>query len=83
MHHFIFMTLAPWIISPVCAIASLLTYAFAVFLAGAGGSSWYETSITGSVWCYTAVVAVSMTPILDRVLEEIEERGRRGEAKFK
>jgi hypothetical protein len=64
-HHFIFVTLAPWIISPVCTIASLLTYAFAALLTGMGGA------------------AVSMTPILDRVLEEIEERGRRGEAKFK
>jgi hypothetical protein len=79
-HHFVFQTLAPWLISPIAAIANALTCVFAYFLTGTYGSheNWYEASITGSVWCYTAVVAVCMTPILDRVLEEIEWRGQRG-----
>jgi hypothetical protein len=73
-HHFIFVTLAPFLISPLVGAGVVSSGAFAALLTGTGGSSWYAMSITASVWCYTAIVAVSMYPILDRVLEETLRR---------
>jgi hypothetical protein len=73
-HHFIFLTLAHFLISPLVGVGVVSACVFAASLTGTGGSSWYAGSITGSVWCYTSLVAVSMTPILDRFLSRAHAR---------
>jgi hypothetical protein len=65
-HHFIFHILGSFLISPFFGAGIVSVFAFVLFLVGTYGSheSWYEASITGSVWCYMGVVVTCIIPIL-------------------
>jgi hypothetical protein len=63
-HHHIFLTLAPLVVNRLAPLPIL----HAVFTMGAFPASWYAASVTGSVWCYTAVIVVSMYPVMDLLI---------------
>lgn len=66
-HHFVFFFLAPFLICPLFAAVAAASLLFVTaFLTGIP-ASWYEASIAGSIWCYTAVISV----LHSRMLQEM------------
>jgi hypothetical protein len=66
-YHFIFLSLAPALICPLAAILTWLPVCYAIIDTRIP-TSYYDASILGSVWCYSAVIAACLSPILDRLV---------------